>query len=317
MKNFTKMSMVLFDSTNAHFKLSVETIFTKFNATGGFSPLVYIGQSGIANLNPNIYLMFTYKSDTYDKGNYLYTSYPQIYRIREAMNKVKNLICDGTAFTKDENGMLMVKPEYKTPIVLTNIGKQNKWLSFTPLITNSVEEGVSSTIPGVSLEISSTNGYASVLTVEEFLTLYTIINDLNLANLQAMMSIAFLNCDNFPAPVSQHAYNNYHAAPQGGYQQPRQNYANSTQSYTGTGRQQYQLTGGQYQQYPTQKFSTPAHQQYQQQPLQQQNNSNNNSNHLPPRPQEKQPVMNFKAVDETKINYDDEAALDEIFNDNN
>lgn len=315
MKNFTKMSMVLFDSTNAHFKLSVEAVFTKINATGGISPLVYIGQSGIANLNPNIYLMFTYKSETYDKGNYLYTSYPQLFSIRSAMNQVKVLVADGTAFTKDSNSMLMVKPECKDPIVLTNIGKQNKWLSFTPVITQSTEEGVTNAIPGVSIEISSTNGYASVLTVEEFLTLYTIINDLNLANLQAMMSIAFLNCENNFGAMPQQGNYGYH--PQGQYSaqqyQPRYNNA------TGTAYQPKQQYHAQGQQTPRQ-YSAPMHQTYQQPAMPQQHaapvaQQPQQTPHLPPRSQEKQPVMNFNAVNETTVNYDDEAAIDEIFKD--
>lgn len=301
MKNFTKMSMVLFDSTNAHFKLSVEAVFTKLNSAGGISPLVYVGQSGIANLNPNIYLMFTYKSDTYDKGNYLYTSYPQLFGIRNALEQVKELVLDGKAFIKDANGMLMVKPEFKDPIVLTNIGKQNKWLSFTPVITQTTEEGVTTAIPGVSIEISSTNGFASVLTIEEFLTLYTIIKDLNLANLQAMMSIAFLDCENNFGAMPQQGNYGYHS--QGGYQQQYQ----PRQGYSAQPRQQYRPQQGQ--QSARQIYQQPAMPQQAAAPVQQQ------PQHLPPRAQEKQPVMNFDAVNETTVNYDDDAAIDEIFKD--
>ena len=46
-----------------------------------------------------------------------------------AINKlVENNDAYRIVFTKDENGMIMVKPECKNPIILTNIGKQNKWL---------------------------------------------------------------------------------------------------------------------------------------------------------------------------------------------
>lgn len=316
MKNFTKMSMVLFDSTHAQFKVSIEAVFTKLNQNGVVTPLAYIGQSGIANLNPNIYLMFTYKSEEYNKGNFLYTSYPQLYKIREAMDAIKALVADGSAFMKDEAGNLLVKPEAKNPIIISDIGKQNKWVAFMPVVTQDTEEGVTTALPGVSIEISSTGGYASVLTVEEFLTLYTIIKDLNLANLQAMMSIAFLSSEDGQFQPQQGygqqpAYNGYQ--PQ---YQPRQQYGNNAgyqprqpQYRTQQHSQQPQYRSSGYTQRPAPTMAPAAS-------ITPQSQNSNESHRLPPRVQEKQPVMSFDAVAETTINYDDEVAIDDIFKKN-
>lgn len=314
MKNFNKMSMVLFDSSHAHFKVSIEAVFTKLNQNGSVTPLAYIGQSGIANLNPNIYLMFTYKSEEYNKGNFLYTSYPQLYKIREAMETLKALIADGSAFVKDEAGNLLVKPEAKNPIIISDIGKQNKWVAFMPVLTEDIEGGVTTAIPGVSIEISSTGGYASVLTVEEFLTLYTIIKDLNLANLQAMMSIAFLSSEDGQFQpqqgyVQQPAYTGYQ--PQ---YQPRQQYGNNggyqprqPQYRMQQHSQQPQYRSSGYTQRPAPAMTPAA-------PIAAQPQNNSSEDHrLPPRAQEKQPVMNFDAVEETTINYDDEEGIANIF----
>ena len=129
MKTFNKITMSLFDSTKASFKLSVDAIFMKANPTGGVSPLVYIGNTGIGNLSPNIYLTFTYKSDEYNKGNFLYMSYPQIFKLRECMTRVKDLLT-GNGFGKDEGGNIFVKQEAAAPIIIDGIGKLNKWLAF-------------------------------------------------------------------------------------------------------------------------------------------------------------------------------------------
>lgn len=314
MKQFNKLSMVLFDSTKASFKLSVEAIFTKTNNMGGFSPLAYVTTAGTGNLNPNIYLMFTYKSESFDKGNTLYTSYPQLFRVRETMEKIKNLVADESGFMKDENGVLMVRPECSQPIVLSNIGKQNKWLAFKLVVLQTTEEGVTSVAPAVSVEISSANGMASVLTVDEFLTVYTIIHDIDLASIQCMMSLSYIQ--SIPdAPAAMPAYQQpvYQAAPQyqqGQYRQQPQWPNNQTgypQNNGSAPRQQYRAQS-QYQQ-PRQYQNNQQQTNYQprqQTPVQ---------NALPPR--ENKPIMNLDAVEQTpvsEVNFDDSAAIDEIFN---
>jgi len=301
MKKFNKLSMVLFDSTSASFKLSVESTFTKTNQIGGFTPLVYTTQAGTGNLNPNIYLLFQYKSDTYDKGNVLYTSYPQLYRIREAMESIKALVADNSGFTTDTAGNIIVKQEYVEPVVVANIGKQNKWLSFKLVIFNTTEEGVTKSVPGVSIEISSANGYASALTIEEFLTVYTIVKDIDLATLQCQMSLAFLATDDGMAAA-------YVPAP-GAYQPAPQQYAQYQ-------RPQYQQPAGAQ---PTPRYNNP------QRPApasrvatsQPQQVRTGQSQSLPPRAEK--PVMTLGAVEETpvsEVSFDDTEAIDDIFGDN-
>ena len=320
MKQFSKRSRTLFDSIKGNFKLSVEASFTKLNNAGGFTPLVYVSQNGVANLNPNIYLLFTYKSDEYNKGNFLYTSYPQLFRIRENMRKMADIVLADGTFIKGDDGRLRVKQELKQPIILTNIGKQNKWLSFTPVVTNTTEEGVTTAIPGVAIEFSSTGGFASVLTVEEFLTIYRIISDLNLSNLQAQRSIAYLQTEGMP--IVQYPQMNNQGYQRVQYQQPSYQPQQYKPRQVYQPRQAYQQVDQQpflYQQnhaysklnpveqrQPAPQYSQPApHIVQKQQPQQ---------NQLPPREQEKAPIMNFSAVESTPVDYDDDAAIDAIFN---
>ena len=164
-------------------------------------------------------------------------------------------------------------------------------------------------------------GTPSILTVEEFLTIYRIISDLNLSNLQAQRSIAYLQTEGMP--IVQYPQMNNQGYQRVQYQQPSYQPQQYKPRQVYQPRQAYQQVVDQqpslYQQnrehfkpnpveqkYPTPQYSQPApHIVQKQQPQQ---------NQLPPREQEKAPIMNFSAVESTPVDYDDDAAIDAIFN---
>jgi hypothetical protein len=320
MKKFENVKLVMFDSTNASFKLAVEAQFVR-NTPQGPRDLVYTTDKGSAMLNPNIYLTFTYKTD--GLPNPVYTSYPQLFRIRAALETVKDLVVDGKGFVKVENVYTAVNSNYATPVVVDNIGKAANWISFKLVMIESGENGVITKLPGVALELSTSNGYASILTVEEFLTIYSIVHDLDLTTLQAVLSLGFLESKDggatgaFYQGQMQPPYYQPQPAPyyqpqgQPMYQQPQQRapqtprYGNN--GYRGNGAPQQ---GGRAAVVPQQPVAN--NQPRQQAPVAQQGTTN-----LPPR-NTQQPVMNLGAVEETPVSnlsFDDESAIDEIFND--
>lgn len=274
----------------------------------GYKPLVFTTDQGKANLNPNIYLVFSYKSDNYDANNFLYMSYPQLFQLREAFEDIKNLVVNNAGFIVAD-GTISVKQEYSAPVVINSIGKQNKWLALKLEAFNFTENGITTQQPGVSIEISSTNGYKSVLSVEEFLTVYTLLKDIDLASIQCQVSLAYLMSEQ-SAPQQPMPYqSNYQY-----YQQPQQPYQNN--SY----RAQPQYGNQSYRQAPqgrpasSQYQQAPAQQSYQQAPVQQPQQPKQQNNNLPPRT-EKQ-IMTLAAVEETPTSmadYNDDAAIDEIF----
>lgn len=314
MKKFTNAKIVLFDSTAAFFKVSVEAIFTKKRQDNTLAPLAYITDQGTAHMNPNIYLVLSYKTDNWETTKNLYTSFPQLFSLREKLEQIKDLIVSGEGF-KEIEGVLNVNPAHQAPIVMTDIGQKNKWISFG-LTTIVPKEGDMDRLPGISIEMSDTGGYISVLTVEEFLTVYTIIKDIDLAGYQIMLTGMFLEAEsasvqpqqqfqrNYNQPQHQQPQGNYQQpAPQSQYQQPQGNYQqpqrNSVPSYSRAGYQPQQRV-----QAPAPTFQQPAPQQSQQQ--------------LPGRRNE-QSIVNLKNVEETKvssINFNDDDAVDEIFSDN-
>lgn len=294
-------------------------------------------------LNPNIYLTLAYKDENV---NPVYTSYPQLFRLREAFEKIKNLVADGSGFMTDKEGQIIVRPNCQEPVVLANIGKNNNWISMKLSVIQSEENGILKSEPGVSIELSTANRFVSALSVDEFLTVYTIIHDLDLASLQCAMSLAFLDVEKMgyqqPNQYQQPTYaQGYYQQPNPAYYQPNQyqqgynqqpqaprsnGYYNQQGSsyaqprYNNQQNTNHQYTGrrtapapAQQPQEETSTFMRP------QQPHQDSNTTQtqyNNNNNLPARDANK-PIMSLDAVDSTEINeisYDDTSDLDAIFN---
>jgi hypothetical protein len=318
MKDFEQARMILFDSTMASFRLSVEANFKRPRQDGSLSNLVYVTNRGNAQLNPNIYLVFTYKGDTFESSKNLYTSYPQLFFIREQMDNVKDALVKNKGFV-DVEGVLTVHPDYQSPFTVGNIGKQNRWISFSVVAMDSGEKDIMKKVPGVSLQISDSE-YVSVLTAEEFLTLYTIIKDMDLAGMALQMSALFLQFEGdnqyvqpvyqqpAPQPQYQQQYQPRQPQNQGGYQSRQPQYNQRPMQQTS---QPQVAPQPQYQQpAPQPQYQQPAPQpQYQ--PRQPQGSA------LPPRREEKQ-IVNMNAIESTpisQVNFDDEDAINSIFDD--
>ena len=325
MKKFSQARITLFDSTIASFKLSVEANFTRDRQDGSTANLAYITDKGTAVLNPSIYLVFSFKGETYDTTKNVYTSFPQLFAVRETLETIKDLLVGNKAYVNIE-GVLNVRPEFQQPFVIDNIGKQSKWISFTLVAIEAGQEGMPVKIPGVSIAMPESE-YVSVLTAEEMLTIYSIIKDLDLTGYLIQLSNMFLSGDDQPV----------YAAPQPVvYTQPAQQpygggYAPATQpartpSYGRNPMARTQprtaTTGTPVQ--PTQTFQQPSAGGYA--PVTHsapaatwtaQPSTTTTPAGLPPRKQEKQ-IVNMKSIEETQIstfNLDDEDAVNSIFED--
>lgn len=336
MKKFSNLKTTLFDSTSASFRMTIEGVFIKKNPTGNYSDLVYVSDQGNGSLNPNIYLTISNKAEG---AKALYTSYPQLPKFRHTMGEIADLLESGEAFA-DYDGVLTVKSAHANPHIISNIGKQKRWVSFKLVTVESGDNGVVTAIPGVSIEISDENNtsYTSVLTDDEFLTVYHIIKDINLPQIQISMSLAFLAADGssqsgmmpgmpmntgYMAPQPRYnAYNNGYQNNNGGYYQnnyqgqPQQNgytprqpqqprYANTNMGRQVTVRQA--TPASQSVEAPSESYGSPMTPSV----------TSASSTHLPPR-QEK-PIVNMKAVEDvpiSNVDFDDLGAIDDILNGN-
>jgi hypothetical protein len=331
--NFNQVEMVLFDSTIAQFKLSVKGTFTRERQDGSTANLVYKSTYTnnrtnkpvtTLNINPNIYLVFGYRGETYETNETLYTSFPQLFAIREQMEIVKDLLLDPNTFEEIE-GVLEVKSQFQEPFIIDGIGRDNNWISFGVATVENVdpESNIRNKVPGATIQISSSN-YASPMTAEEFLTVYTIVKDIDLSGIQMQLTmLAMLNDNDGPqAPAYQAPQQNYQqpAQRQSQYQQqngygnntyqPRQQnttqprYGNTASRSTFKTRQQPVLR-------PQPDETSP--QDYMDEEPQVQPQRGN----LPPRKNEKS-IVNMRNVEETpvaSVNFNDSSAVDDIFND--
>jgi len=331
MKKFENTKIVLFDSTNASFRLAVETQFTRGNPQQGYRDLVYVTSHGTGILNPNIYLTLSYKSrESTDDIKPVYTSYPQLFRLREALEKMKDIVADKKCFLTDTTGTITVKSEYNEPIILLNIGKANNWISLKPCVSQSGENGVLTYLPGVSIELSTSNGAVSALSVDEFLTVYTIIKDLNLSTIQCCESLAFLAGEREPQNNNfNNDNNNYHYGNMNSnqyYQQPQNNYYTASNNGNNNQQQSYYhaprangYSKPRFNSYPTNN-STPRVPYSQPSSSESQTSQPETSIHTeqPPLPKRSNsaPIMNLNSVEDTPVStadYDDQNAVDEIF----
>lgn len=315
MRNFNYITTTLFDSSLARFKLSVECRLTRLRSTDQtLEKLCYVDAKGNATLKPNIYLVFTYKGDNFEDNKALYTSYPQLFRIREAFEVMKDNLLSNSAYD-DSTGILEILPEYKQPIVLSEIGKDKKWISFE-LTTITANEELGERTKGVKIEISGQSREVSVLTVEEFLNIYTIVKDIDLTSLQVQFATLFLLSDD-----SQQVNYGY-SAPQAPQYRQNNNYYQQPQ------QQQYQQPyGSQQPQAPTSYNRAPQAPRYNNQPRAPQaprvqgysapQAPKAAPSNLPPR-QTSAPIVNLQAVEETPVdttNWDDDASIESIFTD--
>jgi hypothetical protein len=316
MKPVNYIKSTLFNSTLAHFQVSVECrIMRRRQTDGSLESLCYIDNKGNAVLNPNIYLVFGYKGDTREEDKMLYMSYPQLFKMRQTLENVKDLLLSDSTFT-DETGVLEVRPNENNIYVISDIGKEKKWISFSPAVVTE-DETVGSRQRGVTIQISGQNNLVSLLSQDEFLTIYTIVKDLNLAELQSIYSIFALNAND-----QQQGYNQ-------GYQfQPQQNFYQQNPQYTqqvqGNYQNNYQQNRAPYGQ--QQRPATPRYGGQQQAPQSSAPKVARQTTSEAPvvlqqQPAHQQPrntnIINMQAVEEapvTNINWDDDDSIDEIFN---
>lgn len=317
MKNFTYVAMPVFTSTPAKFQLSIECNLMKKrkNADPNANekePNCYISKSGTMMLNPSIYLIFRY--DPFgDSKTEFYTSYPQVHQFRKTFREMLKNIEDGIAFKEVEN-TLVVNPALTDEHVIYS---NNKSITFRFDVITNDDPNLPSREPGVSAKISGCD-YSALLSVNEFTTIYEIVENLNLAEFQALFATNFIqsydqsNTSYYQQPVQQ----------QNQYYQPQQQPQNSMPYY--------QYNSKQYSQAPYGNSNQPQQRQ-QYQPRQSRPAAPVQNTQPAPAPRYQQPVqqtpltrpaneptspLDFDSMDkraeEYQVDLDDTASMDSL-----
>ena len=220
-KNISKVKTILFDGSDARFSLSVEGHFMKTKPDGSTSNLVYVSDNGTVNVNPSVYLVFAYKGDTFEESKAIFTSFPQIHKLRYCTNMIRQYLMTPEAFMNVNNAEV-VNPEYAEPLNVTNIGQAMNWLSFSLTVIGNAD---GTTGRGVKIRYSGTD-FASVLTEDEFFTISEIINELNLSSYKFMMSsMVLLNNNDVGKSVAAYGNNQFNNNNTGYTTRQAQNYS--------------------------------------------------------------------------------------------
>ena len=175
--------LVLFESTQAFFRLSIDTMYEKLKADGTTQSSVYINtQKESGTFRPYVFLVFTYLTDDFNTTKGIYTSVPHIYRIREQFEVMRSMLLNPEAFTTVD-GAIAVSPAYAEPVVIDSLSqKNNDWISLMLTVCKDTNSLVAR--PAVAIQHSKSAGFSSLLTADEFLTIYDLIMHLDYASLE-------------------------------------------------------------------------------------------------------------------------------------
>ena len=225
------LQLNLFESTNANFRLAVHGMFVKKNIqTNTDSPLVKVYNSGTVIAAPNVFLVFTYMTDSFETSKSVYTSNPHLFKIRKALRFLSDAIENG-AFINN-NGTLIVDDRYADAQVIANIGKKNSFISFR-LVSDGLVDASNNAIPSVEVALSDAPS-VSILTIDEFYAIYEIIEKISLPEMAMILSAAQIQQLSAPAPRPQQNTQSYtRQQPQQTQRvwQPQQTAQPQTQSY--------------------------------------------------------------------------------------
>ena len=172
------VEQMLFESTNAKFALKINVMTTKKNTqTNQQIPLITVSQQGNARIKPNAFLVFTYMTDDYETSKHVFTSNPHMTKIKTIVRTLKDAILSGNAFVNHDN-ILSVNDRYSKDYVVSNIGTKQHYILFK-LRADAMVDMNNNYMPSVEIRLSEAPE-SSILSLDEFLAIYEIIEQVNL-----------------------------------------------------------------------------------------------------------------------------------------
>lgn len=203
MKN-TKL--YLYENLTANFRLSISTMYERTKPDGTIQQGVYINQAKeTATFRVANFLVFEYLTDDYTTTKGVYTTIPHIYKIRQIFKRMADLLNDDASYV-DVNGEKEISPNAANPLVIDGIGKNQDWISLSLTMCKDQTKVIS--YPAVAIQYSKSNGYSSLLTKDEFLSIYDIVDHLDFASLANQAVMIELQAGH-SAPTNNSYNNNY------------------------------------------------------------------------------------------------------------
>lgn len=201
------VEQMLFESTNAKFALKINVMTTKKNTqTNQQIPLITVSQQGNARIKPNAFLVFTYMTDDYETSKHVFTSNPHMTKIKTIVRTLKDAILSGNAFVNHDN-ILSVNDRYSKDYVVSNIGTKQHYILFK-LRADAMVDMNNNYMPSVEIRLSEAPE-SSILSLDEFLAIYEIIEQVNLPLAAMSVGLAEIILNNSGAQPKQNTtFNN-------------------------------------------------------------------------------------------------------------
>lgn len=195
------VEQMLFESTNAKFALKINVMTTKKNTqTNQQIPLITVSQQGNARIKPNAFLVFTYMTDDYETSKHVFTSNPHMTKIKTIVRTLKDAILSGNAFVNHDN-ILSVNDRYSKDYVVSNIGTKQHYILFK-LRADAMVDMNNNYMPSVEIRLSEAPE-SSILSLDEFLAIYEIIEQVNLPLAAMSVGLAEIILNNSGAQPKQ------------------------------------------------------------------------------------------------------------------
>ena len=205
------VEQMLFESTNAKFALKINVMTSKKNIqTNQQIPLITVSQQGNARIKPNAFLVFTYMTDDYETSKHVFTSNPHMTKIKTIVRTLKDAILSGNAFVNHDN-ILSVNERYARDYVVSNIGTKQHHILFK-LRADAMVDMNNNYMPAVEIRLSEAPE-SSILSLDEFLAIYEIIEQVNLPLAAMSVGLAEIILNNSGAqPRPTNNFNNVRGA---------------------------------------------------------------------------------------------------------
>lgn len=218
-------NITLFESAQANFRLSLQTMYEKTKIDGSVQNKVFYNpQNDSLTANVGTFLCFYYYlPEDFRATQAVYTSTAHIYYIRQIFEEMHSYL-NAPDLLMNADGTKIINPKYANALTISDIGKKLDWISLRVYLD---ENGTLC----VGITTSKSNGYTSNLIIKEFLSIYDIIMHLDFASIEyqsiILDMISKMSKTNYPranyAPQNNNYVNNYNnRRTTSQYQQPAQ-----------------------------------------------------------------------------------------------
>lgn len=183
----------LFENAYARFRIKVFSQFTQESYQNKeYNTWYYSAKTDRLVANSRSYLVFEYfDRDNYRNTKSIWLSHYHIPALKDVLYQIKRDMLNDNFWILTNDGVLMVDSSYQSKTIQKSNGQ---WINFTLDVLK--DDTLGKYVKAVKISYSEVDNSCSVLTMPEFMTVWQIIDDLNLIDIQLKHFILKTTLDN-------------------------------------------------------------------------------------------------------------------------